>query len=182
VPTIERVRDTDFTSLAQLVETTFVETWTGLVHDDHIRQHLLDGHAKHMVDMFGRDGNADILVVRDETELVGYAIGYIPDCQSTPRYYKLEKLYLRSAFQGTGIGSELWDQMMELGVAAGADGVMLTHYPQNERASRFYQRLGLKKVDETVYQCGDGEYRDWVMAANWSELRVASRSKEVMAE
>lgn len=179
---IERAQTADLACLEVLVETTFVETWTALVADEHIRAHLTDGHAKQVVDRFCRKTTADILVVRDGSELVGYAIGHIPELQDSPRYYKLEKLYLRSSFQGSGIGGKLWARMMELGKASGADGVTLTHYPLNVRASRFYERVGLKKVDETIYLCGNGEYRDWVMAASWDELHLATGAKGVMAE
>lgn len=179
---IDRALTTDFAHLEVLVETTFVETWTGLVTDDHIREHLANGHAKQVIDRFCRETTSDILVVRDGSELVGYAIGFLPDDQESPRYYKLEKLYLRTSVQGTGIGGKLWDSMMDLGKASGAEGVILTHYPLNKRASRFYERIGLKKVDETIYQCGKGEYRDWVLAANWDDLHLVAGTKGVMAE
>ena len=182
MPIIEHAVSADFAKLEFLVETTFVETWTGLVTDDHIREHLTDGHAKQVVDRFCRETTSDILVVRDGSELVGYAIGYLPDNQDSPKYYKLEKLYLRSSAQGSGIGGKLWDRMMELGKASGAAGVTLTHYPLNVRASRFYERIGLKKVDETIYQCGNGEYRDWVLAANWDDLHLAAGIKGIMAD
>lgn len=179
---IEHAVSTDFAKLELLVETTFVETWTGLVSDDHIREHLTGGHAKQVVDRFCRETTSDILVVRNGTELVGYAIGFLPDNQDSPSYYKLEKLYLRSSVQGRGIGGKLWDRMMERGKASGAAGVTLTHYPLNARASRFYERIGLKKVDETIYQCGNGEYRDWVLAANWDDLHLVAGTKGVKAE
>lgn len=179
---IERAHTADLACLERLVETTFVETWTGLVAEDHIREHLTDGHAKQVVDRFFRQTTSDILVVRDGSEIVGYAIGFLPENQDSPRYYKLEKLYLRLSVQGSGIGGMLWDRMMELGKASGADGVTLTHYPLNMRASRFYERIGLKKVDETIYQCGNGEYHDWVLAADWDDLHPATGAKGVMAE
>lgn len=179
---IEQVDSADFYRLERLVETTFVETWTGLVDDSHLREHLMDGHALKVVNRFCRDTKSDVLVVRDGDELVGYAIGFLPEDMNLPRLYKIEKLYLRASVQRRGIGSMLWNRMMDLALASGAEGVTLTHYPPNVRASRFYERIGLKKVDETVYQCGDGEYHDWVLAANWDDLQLASGTKGVMAD
>ncbi|MFM7189117.1 MAG: GNAT family N-acetyltransferase [Armatimonadota bacterium] len=179
---IDWARPADFDSLENLIEETFVETWSGLVDDEHIREHLTNGHARSVVDRFCRDIKSDIQVVRANDRLVGYAIGFCPDDHDSPRYYILGKLYLRSSVQGIGVGSRLWYRMIELGKASGADGITLTHYPLNSRASRFYNRLGLKKVDETIYRCGNGEYRDWVLAATWGDLELAASAKGVMAE
>ncbi len=179
---IEQANSQDLRGLEELIETTFVETWTGLVHDDDLRRHLADGHSKQIIDRFCRSTNADVLVVRSENELVGYAIGHLSGTGQFPTYYTLEKLYLRKSVQQCGIGHKLWNKIIEIAMVRGAEGLCLTHYPLNMRASRFYDRVGMKKVAETIYQCGNGEYRDWVLAGSWLELNMASSVRGVMAE
>lgn len=181
---VERARPDDFLVLEALVEATFVETWTGIVNEDHMRQHLEDGHARQVVECYARCNNADIFVARQADVLVGYAIGMLSiatNDDSLPGFYKVEKLYLSSLFHGQGVGKQLWDAMVINAKKSGSLGLYLTHYPANVRASRFYARQGLKKVGETVYQCGDGEYHDWVLAATWSELVSPSDDRGVIA-
>lgn len=180
--TIERARESDLAALEVLIETTFIETWTGLVDDDHIRQHLLDGHARDVIAYFSGKDDTDIFVVHRDSELVGYAIGAKSDfVYGLEGYYHLEKLYLRSTIQGLGVGRQLWGVVVESAKASGANGICLTHYPLNKRASAFYNRLGLQKIAETVYRCGNGDYYDWVLAASWSDLDKTSEYKGMMA-
>jgi GNAT superfamily N-acetyltransferase len=184
VVTIERARQEDFASLKALIEITFVETWTGLVSDKHIQQHLDEGHAVGLIDQFSFQPKTDIYIARQNDDLVGYSIGSLVDVDDKfglHNYYRLEKLYLRSHIQGKGIGKRLWDVMVASAKQFGAIGMYLTHYPRNGRASMFYSYLGLLKVADTIYQCGDGEYHDWVLAATWSDLERVSESKGTMA-
>jgi ribosomal protein S18 acetylase RimI-like enzyme len=181
---IERARVEDFQVLEGLVESTFVETWTGIVDDTHLQQHLADGHGRQIVAQCSECPKTDVFVVRGDTELVGYAVGRLSsdaDEYSLNHYYKMDKLYLKSSVQGHGLGLRLWNTMADIARESGALGIYLTHYPLNLRASKFYARIGLRKVAETVYECGDGQYHDWVLAAIWDELDLTSDEKGVTA-
>ena len=182
---VERAQPNDFLVLEALVQATFIETWTGIVDEDHIRQHLDDGHARQVVERYARCNNADVFVARKADVLVGYAIGSSP-ADSTdftlPGFYRVDKLYLKSSFHGRGVGKQLWDAMVDSAKESGAPGLYLTHYPGNARASSFYARQGLKKVGDTVYKCGNGDYSDWVLAAYWNELSSASDDRGVIAK
>jgi ribosomal protein S18 acetylase RimI-like enzyme len=181
---IERAQEEDFPVLEGLVESTFIETWTGIVDDTHLQQHLAGGHGRQIVSQCIECPKNDVFVVRSESALVGYAVGRIAsdsDEFSVHNYYKLEKLYLRANAQGNGLGRRLWNMMVEIARESGCPGIYLTHYPLNLRASSFYSRIGLQKVAETIYECGDGEYHDWVLAATWDELDLSSDEKGVTA-
>ena len=182
---VERARPDDFLVLEALVEATFVETWTGLVDEEHIRQHIADGHASRVVECYRYCSNADIFVARQGNALVGYAIGLSEEddaAASVPGFYKVDKLYLKASLHGQGVGKQLWDAIVGSAKDSGAAGLYLTHYPGNARASRFYARQGLRKVGDTVYKCGNGDYSDWVLAASWNELGSASDDRGVIAK
>ncbi|MEY4914540.1 MAG: hypothetical protein RJA02_809, partial [Armatimonadota bacterium] len=49
---VERARPDDFLVLEALVEATFIETWTGIVDDEHKRQQMADGHASRVVECY----------------------------------------------------------------------------------------------------------------------------------
>ncbi len=181
---IERAHEEDFQVLEGLVESTFIETWTGIVDDTHLQQHLAGGHGRQIVTQCIDCPKTDVFVVRGESGIVGYAVGHVSsdnDEFSLHNYYKLEKLYLRASAQGNGLGRRLWNIMVDVARGYGTPGIYLTHYPLNLRASNFYSRIGLRKVAETIYECGDGEYRDWVLAAKWDELDLTSDQKGVTA-
>jgi ribosomal protein S18 acetylase RimI-like enzyme len=181
---VERAQPDDFLVLEALVEFTFIETWTGLVDEEHIRQHLNAGHASQVVELYTNCSNADVFVARKADTLVGYAVGLsaVDSADAyVPGFYKVDKLYLKSTLHGQGVGKQLWDSMLDSAKVSGAAGLYLTHYPGNARASRFYARQGLKKVGDTVYKCGNGDYSDWVLAAHWSELISPSDDRGVIA-
>ena len=181
---IERAQSDDFDELEALVESTFIETWTGIVDDSHLHQHLSEGHAKMIVERLSQNPQADVFVVRGEQGLVGYAVGLRAsedDEFSLGDYYRLEKLYLKQSIHGHGVGKQLLGVMVDVAKASGAIGIYLTHYPLNVRASNFYSRIGMRKVADTIYMCGDGEYHDWVLAAKWHELTLISDEKGVIA-
>lgn len=177
----DRANPDDDAQLHNLIEVTFLETWTGLVDDRHISDHLNDGHASKVKGQFFGKPGVDVFVVRDGLDLVGYAIGYHLATGELPDFYKIEKLYLHSSVKGIGIGSSLWNLLVEHAKASGAAGVYLTHYPHNVVASRFYEKVGLCKVGETTYRCGDGVYNDWILAADWQRLNEVSKLRGVKA-
>jgi ribosomal protein S18 acetylase RimI-like enzyme len=182
---VERARPDDFLVLEALVEATFIETWTGLVDEEHIRQHMSDGHASQVVERYRHCSNADIFVARLADALVGYAIGLSAEDDAAAYvhgFYKVDKLYLKASLHGQGVGKQLWDAIVGSAKGSGAAGLYLTHYPGNARASRFYARQGLCKVGDTVYKCGNGDYSDWVLAASWNELGSASDDRGVIAK
>jgi len=182
---VERARPDDFLVLEALVEATFIETWTGLVDEEHIREHMSDGHASRVVECYRYCSNADIFVARQGNALVGYAIGLSAGddaAASVPGFYKVDKLYLKASLHGQAVGKQLWDAIVGSAKDSGAAGLYLTHYPGNARASRFYARQGLRKVGDTVYKCGNGDYSDWVLAASWNELGSASDDRGVIAK
>jgi ribosomal protein S18 acetylase RimI-like enzyme len=182
---VERARPDDFLVLEALVEATFIETWTGIVDEEHIRQHMFDGHASQVVERYRHCSNADIFVARLADALVGYAIGLSAEDDAAayvPGFYKVDKLYLKASLHGQGVGKQLWDAIVGSAIGSGAAGLYLTHYPGNARASRFYARQGLRKVGDTVYKCGNGDYSDWVLAAYWNELGFASDDRGVIAK
>jgi ribosomal protein S18 acetylase RimI-like enzyme len=182
---VDRARPDDFLVLEALVEATFIETWTGLVDEEHILQHMSDGHASQVVERYRHCSNADIFVARLADALVGYAIGLSAEDDAAayvPGFYKVDKLYLKASLHGQGVGKQLWDAIVGSAKDSGAAGLYLTHYPGNAKASRFYARQGLSKVGDTVYRCGNGDYSDWVLAASWNELGSASDDRGVIAK
>lgn len=182
---VERARPDDFLVLEALVEATFIETWAGIVDEEHIRQHISDGHARQVVECYRYCSDADVFVARQADALVGYAIGVSAEDDAeayVTGFYKVDKLYLKASLHGQGVGKQLWDAIVGSAKSSGAAGLYLTHYPGNARASRFYARQGLIKVGDTVYKCGNGDYSDWVLAAYWNELGSASDDRGVIAK
>jgi len=70
------------------------------------------------------------------------------------RALELSRLYLLPAWQGHGIGRELFQKGLER--AGGACAVTLTVEKGNWRARRFYEKLGFKPVGERIWTLGTG--------------------------
>jgi len=67
---------------------------------------------------------------------------------------QLEKIYVLPEYQGSGAGSRLLDEVLNLALELSPDYIWLDVYASNEKAIRFYERSGFKK--ETTYHQGLG--------------------------
>jgi ribosomal protein S18 acetylase RimI-like enzyme len=104
-------------------------------------------------------GHQYLLCFSESETAVGYAsyqLNYLP--QTT----KLHKIYVLPQGQGSGYGKALISAVAKTAHAAGQERLRLDVNYQNP-AARFYEHLGMRKVDEVTTEIGQGYLmEDWV--------------------
>ena len=98
---------------------------------------------------FGTKPLFSSIVAEAESETVGYAIyniGFWAD--SLQGMVLLSDLYVRQAWRSRGLGKALMGRLAEIGRGEGCELVVWTVWTENERAKRFYKRLGTEAIDE----------------------------------
>ena len=83
-------------------------------------------------------------------------------------HYKLEddgrvflsKIYLDSASQQQGLGKIMLAQVVEFAESKAARAIYLTVNKHNEKAISFYERNGFVRVQEAVFEIGNGYVMD----------------------
>lgn len=110
---------------------------------NHGREHflgLLDNEA------------ALCLLAFSEDSVVGYLAGYVkgPTALRPVRIAELQSMYVRRPKRSRGVGSRLVDEFVAWARDRGAARVSVTAYATNERAVRFYERVGFESRSVTL--------------------------------
>lgn len=99
----------------------------------------------------------------------GVAIGYAklgpPKLPVTPRgpSAELRQLYVRAAWHGGGVAAALMDWAIATAREGGAQDLYLSVFVENERAKRFYARLGFERIGTYAFMVGDHADEDDLM-------------------
>ena len=76
---------------------------------------------------------------------------------------EIERIYIRSAFQGKGLGSWMIRQLAEQAKASGKRFLWLGVWEENPDAIRFYERHGFTTFGKHPYYIGTDRQMDWMM-------------------
>ena len=111
--------------------------------------------AKHGRDHFlGLLENDDALcfLALSEENAIGYLAGYLkgPTALRPVRVAELQSMYVVSNQRNQGVGGRLVDEFLAWAWVQGADRVSVTAYAENERAVRFYERVGFESRSVTL--------------------------------
>lgn len=91
--------------------------------------------------------------------------GYVSVQQQDENVFHLQKIYVLPRFQGTRLGSRLFDQAVKyIKEVHPSPCLMELNVNRNNKALRFYERKGMKKVREGDFPIGNGYYmNDYIM-------------------
>jgi len=156
----------DCDRLALVGAATFLETFAGILDGVAIVGHCTREHAPAAYKAYLGEGAVAWL---GETEVgagpVGYALlaaAKLPGAE--PGDFELKRIYVLSRFQGSGLGRGLMEAAIDRAAGAGATRLLLGVYKGNERALAFYARNGFVRIAERLFQVGDRQYEDLVLA------------------
>lgn len=92
-------------------------------------------------------------------------IGYLAVAIESERL-KLDKIYVHQRLQGQGIGQWAMGEVIQMAVDASLPEIYLRVNRGNEKAIRFYQKLGFETEAEVDFPAPNGYvYADYVMVA-----------------
>lgn len=80
-----------------------------------------------------------------------------------PNALEIERIYVLSAYQGTGIGKTLLEKIYDIAHAKGFKRIWLGVWEKNEGAIRFYQRNGFSIFGSHVFMLGNDRQTDLLM-------------------
>lgn len=93
------------------------------------------------------------LVVEDDGELVGYAVGTLrgsEDYRDDLLIAELESMYLEKDYRSDGLGSELMERFEEWALSQEADRIRTEVTAQNSKGIEFYRKNGLQGYAEIM--------------------------------
>lgn len=159
----------DENTLALIGQSTFLETFAGVLAGPDILAHCETQHAPEFYARWLR--RCPHFLWLAETNVGQAPIGYfgvdqpdlpVPDPRTTD--IELKRIYVLSRFHGTGVGRALLEQALSIARQAGKERLLLGVYARNERALAFYRRNGFTAVAQRRFTVGKHAYEDTVLA------------------
>lgn len=159
--TLDLASPGDATALTALGKATFVETFGHLYKPEDLQGFLEENHtAQHYQHLIEADA-WQVWLARVAGEPVGYAVAgpcTLPVDDLPSGAGEIKRLYILSAFQSSGLGGVMMDQMMNWLACAGFHPLYLSVYAENHGAQRFYARYGFEVIQR--YEFMVGNHRD----------------------
>ena len=106
------------------------------------------GAQQYLTDGFGSDPIFRGLVAEDESGLIGYVLFSRSYDGDYVRLFYIVDLYVQQTSRGNGVGRMLMNAVREIAVAEGISRLTWAVHKNNERAIRFYERLGARYASE----------------------------------
>lgn len=104
-------------------------------------------------------------------EVDGKTAGYLKlnvgQAQSEPMEpdnLEIERIYLRTAYQGKGLAGKLLTKAEEMAQALGKNRIWLGVWERNYRAQKFYAKHGFSRFSEHFFMMGDDAQTDYLLA------------------
>lgn len=110
--------------------------------------------------------NANFYFLYSEGELAGYLKINEYQVQTDiydPKSIELERIYVKKAFQGKGLGRTLMDKATEVAIDRAKSYIWLGVWEKNDRAIQFYQDNGFYKTGEHSFFMGEEKQTDYIM-------------------
>jgi ribosomal protein S18 acetylase RimI-like enzyme len=146
----------DAASLAEIGRETFVETFGHLYSAEDLAT-FLRVHTEESWLTELADPDFDVVLVEEAGRLVGYAkigsrsLPYTPDGPVLQLY----QFYVLKPWHGAGIAAPMMDWVFARASDRGATEICLSVWSENERAKRFYARLGFTYVGPYHFMVGN---------------------------
>jgi ribosomal protein S18 acetylase RimI-like enzyme len=81
----------------------------------------------------------------------------------SPVQMELQKIYVLPEYQGNGVGDALMQKIKDLAEEINPDHIWLDTYISNERAIRFYEKNGFRKIGNYFFTIGMQSFEYYVM-------------------
>ena len=125
------------------------------VHDIHAKGRpdlFVLGERKYtdedLAEIFSDAENRPVFVAEEAGKILGYAFCMFEEIEASRSRYGVKSLYIDdlcvdAETRGKGVGSRLYDHVVNYARAHGCDNITLNVWELNESARRFYEKKGL---------------------------------------
>ncbi|HEU4742608.1 MAG TPA: GNAT family N-acetyltransferase [Meiothermus sp.] len=168
--TIRPARPEDAPGVARVHVDSWRETYLGIVPEDFLAS--LSYERREQMWRSGLenpDWQGALLVAEEPTGgIVGFVVGGPPQEPDGEFACELWAIYLLRAYQGRGIGRQLFQRFVQEMVRRGHTSMLLWVLAENP-TTRFYQRMGGVKVGEKEIELSGKKLLEW--AYGWRNLK-----------
>jgi ribosomal protein S18 acetylase RimI-like enzyme len=163
---IRRAKDSDAEALAAIGKETFAATFGRLYPPEDLAAFLADSHSAARAAADIGDPAKAVWLVESGEAVVGYALAgpcKLPHPAVTAACGELQRLYLRSDWQGRGVGSGLLAEALAWLGKDGPRRLWIGVWSENHGAQRLYARHGFVVVGSYGFMVGRTRDHELIM-------------------
>ncbi len=158
----------DEQTLSLVGAATFLETYAHMIPGEDLVSHCASQHSPAAYAAWLRDPNATIWIAETEAKApIGYLLltkATLPLDAPQPEDLEVQRIYVLSRFQRTGMGYALMNLAVSKAISKGARRLVLGVHNENARALAFYKRQGFEVIGDRKFQVGNSVFSDSVLA------------------
>lgn len=154
---IRLVKETDLFALQTIAKQTFFETFVSDETASDIRQYLNDNFSFEQLSSELQHAESQFYFAEIAHEIVGYLKINVEQRQSdtsTVELLEIERIYVLSDYQRTGIGQLFLNQAFAIAKQHGASHIDLDVWQGNHSAIGFYHKNGFTIFGQREFQVG----------------------------
>ena len=159
--TIETPTLSDVAKLTDLARTTFLQSHSHSASITDIAAYVDKHFTESIFEKEITDLQNHYRLLYQNNQLVGYSkiifnqeLKWVNDLNIC----KLERIYLLEETLGSGLGKQLFDYNLELTKKAEQAGIWLNVWVGNQRAIKFYEKMGFKNVGSFDFKISENHY------------------------
>jgi ribosomal protein S18 acetylase RimI-like enzyme len=163
---IVKVTPDDVDALVQLSRKTFYESFHHLNKPENMDAYMNKAFTREKLLSELHHPYTDFYFAMDHDKIIGYVKLNRKDAQSEFHEgdsMEIERIYVDSAYQGSGLGTLLLNKARETALECGCNFIWLGVWEENPNAIRFYRRNGFEIYSSHQFQMGDDVQTDMLM-------------------
>jgi len=158
----------DEQALALVGAATFLETYAHMIPGPDLVAHCATKHSPETYAAWLADPSVTIWLAETEAQApIGYLVltrATLPVDEPQPHDLEVQRIYVLSRFQRTGMGYALMNLAVSKSLSKGADRLVLGVHNENAKALAFYKRQGFNVIDSRRFHVGISVFCDSVLA------------------
>lgn len=153
--------------LTKLAFDTFCESFEKVNNPDDFKAYTSEAFNEPQIEKEINEPNSQYILAYADDELAGFARvrnnDEVKDHFPGKKTIELQRIYALDQFIGKGVGKALMNYCIELGKKQGAEILWLGVWEHNERAQKFYNKLGFERFGSHVFMLGKDAQTDILM-------------------
>ena len=163
---IKKCTTQDFDKLRQLSIETYYQTFAHMNTAEDMVAYLEEAFNVDKFTQEFNDPNSSFFFLYSDERIAGYLkLNEAPSQTdiNDPLSLEIERIYVSSEFQGTGLGRYLMEQAINIATERGKKYAWLGVWEKNEKAICFYKKNGFYEIGTHTFVMGEDVQSDYVM-------------------
>ncbi|TCI36270.1 GNAT family N-acetyltransferase [Exiguobacterium sp. SH4S7] len=165
--TIKACTIEDVDALRDISIETFTDTFEAENDPEHLAAYLERAYNMPQLECELSNPDSQFFFAYVDGRVAGYLKVNAKDAQTEvmgDEVFELERIYVRRAFQGSGVGKALYDRAVSCARELDKREIWLGVWEHNHKALAFYKKHGFVQTGAHTFYMGDDAQADLIMA------------------